>query len=558
MRQLLRLVNHPWALRIYRMAIVVAVGWLLHQQKSRLLQAPEVDPPLSAVKSIFPKAASLMAPSVEHGWRVVLNPSGNKVGEILTTAPITNNILGYSGPSNVLIGRDSAGVVMGAVLLTSGDTPKHVAMVEKNSAFWEQWKDWNPAKIKAPQVDAVSGASLTSNAVAEGIITRLSGNSLSLRFPAGVTLDEAKQHFPTAAAVEITDPKFTVRDAAGKTLGFLIRTSPSGDNVIGYAGPTECLVSLDADGTTVKLVTLRKSYDTDSYVKQVVEDPHYLSLFAGRTLATLASMDYDKDKIEGVSGSSLTSYAIAESLKQRAQTVLQADPKRNAWLEWRTVDWVLSAFLLGAMVLAYSRWRGNSKVRFLWQCALVVVLGIWAGQLLSLALLGGWVQHGFPWRSAPGLCLLAAVALVFPWASRRQLYCHHICPHGALQSLVGKIFRKKWSLPRKAHRLLTLLPGVTLLVAIVLLAVQTKHGQTADLTLLEPFDAWGVRAAAWVSLGIAIAGLVAALFVPQAYCHYGCPTGALLKYVRSPGNSDKFGLADGVALGLVLALVMLC
>ena len=56
---------------------------------------------------------------------------------------------------------------------------------------------------------------------------------------------------------------------------------------------------------------------------------------------------------------------------------------------------------------------------------------------------------------------------------------------------------------------------------------------------------------------LAIAGLVASLFVPMAYCRYGCPTGALLKFVRYAGHGDVFGKRDVGALVLVLAAIMM-
>jgi hypothetical protein len=39
----------------------------------------------------------------------------------------------------------------------------------------------------------------------------------------------------------------------------------------------------------------------------------------------------------------------------------------------------------------------------------------------------------------------------------------------------------------------------------------------------------------------------------MAYCHYGCPTGALLEFVRSHGPGDCFGRRD-VAAALLVAL----
>ena len=56
---------------------------------------------------------------------------------------------------------------------------------------------------------------------------------------------------------------------------------------------------------------------------------------------------------------------------------------------------------------------------------------------------------------------------------------------------------------------------------------------------------------ALVTIALAVGGLVASLFVPMAYCHYGCPTGALLNFIRARGRADRFGRADVAALLLV-------
>jgi hypothetical protein len=46
-------------------------------------------------------------------------------------------------------------------------------------------------------------------------------------------------------------------------------------------------------------------------------------------------------------------------------------------------------------------------------------------------------------------------------------------------------------------------------------------------------------------------------FVPKAYCKYGCPTGALLEFVRSRGPCDRFTARDAVAAALLLTALAL-
>ena len=78
-----------------------------------------------------------------------------------------------------------------------------------------------------------------------------------------------------------------------------------------------------------------------------------------------------------------------------------------------------------------------------------------------------------------------------------------------------------------------------------------------SLVHIEPFDAYVFRVAGWATLTIAVVGLVASLFVPMAYCRYGCPTGALLEYLRRHARSDRFTRRDLLAVGCALTALAL-
>jgi polyferredoxin len=163
----------------------------------------------------------------------------------------------------------------------------------------------------------------------------------------------------------------------------------------------------------------------------------------------------------------------------------------------------------------------------------------------------GWAASGAAWRNAPGLALLLATALIVPWTSRRAVYCSQICPHGAAQELLGRLRRRKWNLPRGLEAGLRWLPAA--LISLVLMVA--LWDLPTELANIEPFDAYIVRTAGMATIVIAIVGLVAAAFVPMAYCKYGCPTGMVLNFVRSHGKADAFGRRDVLA-GLLVVLAV--
>lgn len=344
-----------------------------------------------------------------------------------------------------------------------------------------------------------------------------------------------------------------VLDAVGRELGYVVRTQPHGRDILGYCGVTDALVVLDPGWKIVGL-KIHSSEDTESYVRDVALDRRFLKKWNGMTWDAAAALDLKAAGIEGVSGATMTSMAIARSVKARLQAgadeIAAREPLRFAWR-----DYGMLAVLAAAAVMAFGRaeWRRRWKVPY--QIALIVYVGLVAGDLLALKLFAGWARAGIPWSTAPGLVLLMVAAFLIPWTTRNPIYCHQICPHGAAQELIGRLRPARFhiALPAGLVRGLEYFPAglllVTLFVALLALPL--------DLASLEPFAAYVVRSAGVATIGVAVIGLVASFFVPQAYCRFGCPTGALLNFVRARGPIDRISRRDAAALGLVVFAVVL-
>lgn len=362
--------------------------------------------------------------------------------------------------------------------------------------------------------------------------------------------DEVKPLLPAAADLRPDSSKrdgLFVLDRAGREIGYVVRTQPECRDIIGYCGVTDALVVLGPDWKILG-VRVHRSDDTKDHVHDVVTDRRFLKKWNGMTWDTAANLDLKKAGIEGVSGATMTSMAIARSVKARLQMsrdeLIEAPPLRFGWR-----DWGMLGVLAAATVMAFGRadWRRRWKRPY--QVALIVYVGLISGDLVAQALLAGWARNGVPWTTAPGLLLLTAAALVVPWATRKPFYCHHVCPHGAAQELIGRVRPVRWqvNLPASVVRGLEFLP-VALLGLVLVVAMMAVP---LDLAGIEPFDAYLVRSAGVATVGVALAGLAASFFVPQAYCRFGCPTGALLNFVRGRGDTDRFSLRDGIALGFV-------
>lgn len=547
----------------YRWAVFIAILLLVHDAHRAYLRSETgvtlaaLDP--ASLAGLYPEGFQLGEHRPEARSIEVVDRDGTPIGEVIQSAPEADDVIGYAGPSNTLIPFDADGRILGMRVLRSADTAEHLQTVLRDRAFMERFngRTWKEA-ARSTDVDAVSGATLTSLAIAEGVLLRLSGDKPSLRFPRPLTLEETMSVFTNAASLREPSAVRTGRavvDEAGRILGIVVRTSPEADAVIGYQGPTDTLLALDADASTVKGIRLRSSYDNQPYVRYVTEDRYFMERFNGKRVDELAEIDLDDTGVEGVSGATMTSVAVAEGVLLAARGIVHARsaPNPSRAIRVRGRDIGTAALILATLAFALSPWKKNRRLRVAFRVVLIGYLGFINGDMLAQGLLVGWARNGPPWQLAPGLVLLVGVALIAPLTSHKQVYCQHICPHGAAQELIHRRFRFSFQPPRRLIPWLKALPGLFLAWVIL---VSMRH-LPFGLTAIEPFDAYLIQIAGWGTITVAVVGLVAAFFVPMAYCRYGCPTGAMLNFLRRRQTGDHLTRTDAAAAALLLLAVLL-
>lgn len=555
-----------WLIHGARWSLFVLIVTLMRSQHSRYLREQEIqrgafEVPFSHVARWFPEAKTLSTIDPGHRGRDVLAGDGSRLGSVVQTSPDSDRAIGFSGSTNLLVGLNPSGRIVGIEILSSGDTREHVAQVQRDPRFFAQLigRSWRELP-ELSKVDAVSGATLTSLALVEGLSRRAGGVPLSLKFPDAVRAADVEPLFPEAAAAT-TDPGdptiVRVEDHGGASLGWCLRTTPAADHIIGYQGPTDALVGFGRDGRVIGVVVLR-SFDNDPYVRYVREDDYFGQWFNGKTMSELGGLDLQSAGMEGVSGATMTSQAVAQGIVAAATAAEQAratpaEPSAISRRPFAGRDLGTAAVVVAGFLIGITRLRGYAWLRIVYQLVLIGYLGFVNSDFVSQALLAGWAQHGIPYRTAAGLTLLTAAALLAPAISKHNLYCTHWCPHGAVQQLLkGRLIRRH-SPPRWLVPWLRSIPAVLLVGVILTVMLQWPF----SLVSIEPFDAYVVRIAGGATLIVAVAGLLASLFIPMAYCRFGCPTGALLGYLRYHHRSEQLTRRDAAAC-LCLAAAILC
>lgn len=516
------------AISLYRLLVVLAIFASIHvMQRKRSGAALDPGKVLQEAQRVFPAVATVG--TFDEGYAALLDASGETLGWATSTNPQAAAVQGYVGPSELLVLLDPDRRVRAVRPWTSADTAGHVDKVRGDSAFWRQWDGKAEAELGSTAVQPVvtSGATLTSEAMAKGLAARFGAKGMTERFPEPLELAEVKKWFPGADRLTENGPGVSTAWQGEQKRGTILRSARIGVSERGFNGSNDVLLALDATGDLVLGVAIKGSRDNEPYTRDAREDLKFTDAFQNKPVSEILATNEDTQWT--VSGATVTSSSVSASVREmlrRHHTVAPA--KAPDWKSPLAFTWIAGGLLVG-----FTKLRARKAVRTGFAVFSVVAGGLLLGLMVGQDQLTGWAKRGDPAGIALPLLLLSAAALLVPVVSGKNIYCAHLCPHGAAQTLLGGLRKKRHALPKRWHLVLQIIPWITL----VGLWTVAFAGAAWPLSHAEPFEIWSAGFYALVPTLVFGIGLLVAAFLPQGYCHYGCPTGALLKFLtHAPGR----------------------
>ncbi|MGL5317785.1 MAG: 4Fe-4S binding protein [Bacteroidales bacterium] len=135
-------------------------------------QAVETAPTVNeSILSLFPDTKELI--ETDKGVYKAVSENDSIKGYIVYTAPFTNKILGYGGPTPLQIAMDTDRKIINVSILPENDeTPSYIKRVKRKGIF-ESWNNLSVADALEKKVEVVSGATMSSDAIIETMQHRL-------------------------------------------------------------------------------------------------------------------------------------------------------------------------------------------------------------------------------------------------------------------------------------------------------------------------------------------------------------------------------------------------
>ena len=132
------------------------------------VRLPEL--PLAEVEPYFSEAAEVEA--IDTAYYQVKDADGTGLGTVLLSEPYSEPVKGYNGPTPLLIALDAENRIMQVVPLDNHETPRFAQRVV-DGGLYLSWNGLSLEEALGRNVDAISGATYTSNSVKNSLKVRL-------------------------------------------------------------------------------------------------------------------------------------------------------------------------------------------------------------------------------------------------------------------------------------------------------------------------------------------------------------------------------------------------
>ncbi len=298
----------------------------------------------------------------------------------------------------------------------------------------------------------------------------------------------------------------------------------------GYGGPLKMAVAVDLTGKVLGVAVV-ETKETPSFFERVMTSD-LLESMIGKSYSDLFKLGMD---VDGVSGATYTSRAIADSVLMGSRDIAQAElglpvaPAASPAIKFGFPEIALIALFATGYIGHQERFKYKKAARWVSMLVGLGVLGFWYNSPLTITyinkfLLGYWPlwQTNLYWYF-----LIGGIIFVFTLDNKNP-YCEWFCPFGAAQECMGLIGGAKVrSAGRYKEALVWLQRGLAWL-AIILALLFRNPGMSSYEVFGTLFGLVG-NAFQFILLGIVI---LASLFIRRPWCAYLCPLRPVTDFIR--------------------------
>lgn len=154
--------------KLPRVLCLILLIWLISLNYSRVKDEPQkeqINIPTGLISKYFSGYTELIR---ESEVLYIVNDRDGELGRLIVTTPLADNIIGFGGNVPVVLFAKPDNRIVGLELLDNYESPDFIEQIAA-TGFFDSWNGKSLQEAAVLDVDGVSGASMTTDAVKAGI-----------------------------------------------------------------------------------------------------------------------------------------------------------------------------------------------------------------------------------------------------------------------------------------------------------------------------------------------------------------------------------------------------
>lgn len=290
----------------------------------------------------------------------------------------------------------------------------------------------------------------------------------------------------------------------------------------GYNGKVSVLVKTGAD-TVIDNVIILTHNETVSYFKKLGTN-NFFKKITGKDVFTFL----EKEPVDVISGATISSIAVIQAIQvgySNGENILFAQP---TYPKFGLLEILVLLLLTMGLIIVKIK---NKKIKkyLLWASMLLsfILLGLVYNQHITLSRVSAILNGYFPslYNELYFYILLFGSILII-LLTRKNIYCHSVCPFGVAQGILAKTGNAKTYRPKYYNHLKLLQGFIALVVLLISLALNNP-----TIAQYEVFGAFFQLTANTFLFGLLFIVIILSLFIYKPWCNFMCPIDSVFTYI---------------------------
>ena len=293
----------------------------------------------------------------------------------------------------------------------------------------------------------------------------------------------------------------------------------------GYGGALTVATNINNEGIIDNIIVMEHN-ETVSFFNKIT-NRGFFKQFIGRNISDALIEDQD---IDIISGATISSVAFAKAIRTSSHKIGIdyygfSYPVESVIYSLGIKDLLL--FILFALSI-WAIYSGKKSIRYMALGLSLVSLGFYFNSALSISHFGGLLLGQLPsFHSSIFIWLLLFGTIGFAFITKKNVYCHSMCPFHAVEVILVKIGGFKISFPKKLQKPIRNTSNMLLWSSLLIIFL----ADNPTIAAFEPFAMIFGLEGVGIQWYILPAVLVGILFITDFFCRYFCPVGRSFKYI---------------------------